>query len=114
MDRLEQFYASVGSDAGEVVRRLGGAPELVEHFLTKFRDDSSFSELHKALDKGETETAFRAAHTLKGICANLGLGRLFEQASSVTELLRSGDLNGAKKAFPLLASEYEHVIKALD
>lgn len=92
---------------------MGGAPELVEHFLMKFREDRSFSELLSALERGETETAFRAAHTLKGICANLGLGRLFEQASVVTELLRSGDLEGAKNAVPLLASEYDCVIKAL-
>ena len=33
------------------------------------------SQLTQAMDAGDVETAFRAAHTLKGICANLGLSR---------------------------------------
>ncbi len=111
---IEQFYASIGSDATEVIRRLGGSPALVERFLMKFRKDGSFSELNTALAAGDTDVAFRAAHTLKGVCATLGLGRLLAQASSVTELLRDGNLEDAKQAFPALASEYELVIKALD
>lgn len=110
---IEQFYASIGADSTEVISRLAGSTALVERFLIKFRDDGSFSELKTALDAGDTKTAFRAAHTLKGVCANLGLTRLLEQSSSVTELLRAGSLEEARQAFPALASEYECVINAL-
>ena len=34
------------------------------------------------------ERAFRAAHTLKGVCGNLSLDKLLDSASKLTELLR--------------------------
>ena len=109
MNSLEQFYASVGSEAGEVVRRLGGDPALAAHFLAKFQEDGSFRALCAALVGGEAEAAFRAAHTLKGACANLGLQTLFVKASEMTELLRAGAVEDAKNALPALEAEYGRV-----
>ncbi len=114
MDNLELFYTSVGGNAAEIIARLGGKPELVKRFLMKFKEDDSYSKLCAALNNGDTESAFRAAHTLKGICANLGLQRLFEQSSTVTEFLRSGDSEKAKDALPALKREYERVLLALN
>ncbi len=113
MDDLKQFYTLVGADAAEVVARLCGDSALVKKFLMKFKTDRSFSELCDALDNNDTETAFRAAHTLKGICANLGIRCLFEQASVVTELLRNGDIKKAKESLPTVIREYNRVDEAL-
>ncbi len=41
------------------------------------------------MENGDTETAFRAAHTLKGICMNLGFDRLYEASYDITEVLRA-------------------------
>ena len=109
MDKLKQFYAAVGVDADEVLSRLGGQPALVLHFLEKFREDGSFRTLCASLDSGDTETAFRAAHTLKGISANLGLQSLFVKASEVTELLRGGAADEAKTVLPSLQEESDRV-----
>ena len=35
--------------------------------------------------------AFRAAHTLKGVCENLGLSDLCKSSSVLTEALRAGE-----------------------
>ena len=113
MNRLEQFYAAVGSDANDVIRRLGGSAALVERFLARFPADTSFQELNEALNSGAPETAFRAAHTLKGVCANLSLQNLFQKASAVTELLRGGDLENARLAFPELEKEYHFTIEKM-
>ena len=109
MNNLEQFYAAVGANADEVISRLGGNPALVMSFLAKFQEDGSFRALCAALDGGEAETAFRAAHTIKGICANLGLQTLFSKASEMTELLRVGAVEDAKNALPALEAEYGRV-----
>ena len=109
MNNLEQFYASVGSDAAEVVGRLGGNAALVMRFLAKFQEDGSFRQLCAALDGSDTETAFRAAHTLKGASANLGLQTLFIKASEMTELLRGGAVDEAETALPGLREEYDRV-----
>ncbi len=113
MNNLEQFYASVGSNASEIIKRLGGDSSLVIRFLSKFQADGSFDQLCSALDSGETETAFRMAHTLKGLSANLGLQTLYEQASNVTELLRAGNLEDAKAALPALEQVYNKVLDGL-
>lgn len=114
MNSLEQFYKAAGSDAVEVVSRLGGSPALVMRFLMKFPTDGSFHQLCTALENGEAEIAFRAAHTLKGTCANLGLQRLYTQASAMTELLRGGAMDEAKAALPTLEQEYLQVLEGLE
>jgi histidine phosphotransfer protein HptB len=113
MNNLEQFYDAVGANADEVIGRLGGDPALVMRFLARFQDDDSFSTLCTALDGGDAETAFRAAHTIKGVCANLGLQTLFSKASEMTELLRAGKVEDAKGALPALEAEYNNTCALL-
>ena len=57
--------------------------------------------------------AFRAAHTLKGICLNLGLSRLYGSASAVTEALRAQDAALARSLMPDLRNDYGEVLEAL-
>ncbi len=114
MDDLKQFYNSIGADSSQVVCRLGGSAELVKRFLIRFKDDKSFENLSVAICNNNNEEAFRAAHTLKGVCANLGLEHLFEQASAMTELLRSGETEKARLALPALEQEHKRVFAALE
>ena len=61
---------------------------LFTYFLIKFLSDPSYVTLCEALKEEDYEKAFRAAHTLKGVCDNLALSRLGESASVLTECLR--------------------------
>ena len=36
------------------------------------------------------QEAFRAAHTIKGVCQNLGFSRLYESSSELSEAMRDG------------------------
>ena len=117
MINLEQFYACVEGDADEVVSRLGGSESMVRRFLKKFLDDESFALLSNSLDSGDTQAAFRGAHSLKGVAASLGLNKLFTCSYKITELLRSGKLEEGKAAFPELKKIYNEtcdLIKELD
>ena len=84
---IEQCYEAMGGSYEEVSSRLPSA-QLVERFVRKFLTDDSFANLCREMEAGNCQDAFRAAHTLKGVCANLGFGRLQNSASSLTELLR--------------------------
>lgn len=114
MGELREIYDIAGSDAEKVLARFGGNEEMLKRFLCLFAQDSSFSELQAALAAGNTEEAFRAVHTLKGICANLGFARLYEKSSEMTELLRRGELDKAAPLFTGLEDEYEKVMEALN
>ena len=84
---IQECYQKLGGDFEKVKTRLPSV-SLITKFITKFLDDSSFSELCRALEEGQWEEAFRAAHTLKGVCANLGFDQLGASACKLTELLR--------------------------
>ena len=113
MISVEEFYATIGSDATQVIARLGGNSALILRFLGMFRADTSFEELCAALDSNNTEASFRAAHKLKGVSGTLGFQRLYDQASSMTEMLRGGDLASAQVARPELEMLYAQVLEAL-
>ena len=97
--KLKEFYREIGSSYADVTARLGNE-EFVRYFVLLFKDDKSFEELKESLKKGLAEDAFRAAHTLKGVAANLGFSALYENAAEITEALRGGDLNAAAELFP--------------
>ncbi len=89
---MKQFYESIGGDyEGTLSRFL--SEERMKRFALKFESDPSFSELCAALGRGDAAEAFRAAHTLKGVCQNLGFDGLYAPVCRVTEILRAGNLN---------------------
>ena len=87
---LKEFFAAVGGDDREVLERIP-SEDMVRRFLRRFPADPSHAELSAALAAGDLPTAFRAAHTLKGTAANLGLSALTDAASALTEALRGAD-----------------------
>lgn len=78
---LEKLYQEMGGDMADAVRRLGSIA-AVERFLRMFAGDDTFAMLQAAMSAGDARRAFRAAHTLKGLAANLGLVQLGQAASA--------------------------------
>ena len=66
---VQECYESMGSDFEGVLGRMG-SEAMVKRFALKFLDDPSYGNLVKAVEEQNAEEAFRAAHTLKGICLN--------------------------------------------
>lgn len=87
---IYEIYALAGENATDVVNRFG-SEVVVEKFALRFLDDTSYENLASALSSGDTQAAFRAAHTLKGIAANLGFNNLYVAASRLTEKLRGNE-----------------------
>lgn len=75
---IEECYIKMGANYQDVIKRLPSV-SMIEKFALKFREDTSFQELEKALNDKQVEIAFRAAHTLKGVCMNLGFDHLYKQ-----------------------------------
>ena len=86
---IQECYQKLGGEFAQVEKRLPSV-SLVRKFIIKFLDDDSYSKLCLAVQNGQREEAFRAAHTLKGVSANLGFSRLLTSAGALTELLRAG------------------------
>lgn len=112
MDKTEEFYNAIGSDFQSVSKRFGNDSVILTRFVLKFLSDESFRKLKTALEKDDAESAFYAAHTLKGICSNLGFDRLFEKSSAVTEMLRRKETESAKAEFAGLEQEYNKIVQS--
>lgn len=85
---LQECYQAFGGDYEDTMKRMG-MERLLQKFMLKFLDDKSFEELCSSMEQKKYEEAFRADHTLKGLCLNLGFKTLAESSSSLTEALRS-------------------------
>lgn len=112
---IQECYQQLGGDYAQVAKRLPSV-SLVERFIAKFPADGSFAELCHAMEAGQRETAFRAAHTLKGVSANLGFDRLQASSGRLTELLRPESDAIPESAFPLLEEvrrDYEQTLAAI-
>lgn len=109
---LSECYKLAGGNYEEVTDRLGNEI-LVERFLIKFLQDPSFVQLSAALEEQDVQNAFRAVHTLKGVCLNLGLTELFEVSSALTEKLRGMDMSGYEPYYEAVKKEYKRVSDTL-
>ncbi|MDD7085470.1 MAG: Hpt domain-containing protein [Clostridiales bacterium] len=84
---LEAFYAKIGGNSADVLRRLP-SEAMVRKFIGKYPADTSWGSLESAINSQDWEVAFRAAHTLKGVAQNLGFQKLYLSSTALTEALR--------------------------
>lgn len=106
-----------GGDFAAVKGRLF-KEEMIERFVRRFLEDPSFGELSRALEGKTVTEAFRAAHTLKGVCSNLGFDRLGNSSSELTEYLRRReqeqvDWEQCRLLFGKVAEDYGQVTEAI-
>ena len=109
---IRECYEKTGSDYENILKRFG-SEAMIQRFALKFLKDGSFSDLKDALEAKDGERAFRAAHTLKGICLNLGLDRLYKVSACLTEKLRGREFNGYEEAYEEVQQEYQNTVDAI-
>lgn len=112
---INECYEKLGGDYAQMERRIPNAA-LIKKFITKFLDNTEYGELCSAMAEGKRQEAFAAAHTLKGVSANLSLDRLTNSVSKLTELLRTQNDTmpiGADVLFEEVKQDYEHTTKTI-
>ena len=112
---IQECFQSLGGNFAEVQQRLP-SDRLIKRFITKFLDDGSYAELSQAMASGQREQAFRAAHTLNGVCANLSFTRLLTSVSALTDLLRQESdaiSESAAAALTDVTRDYSQTITAI-
>ncbi len=109
---VKDIYEKTGGDYPGVVKRLG-SEAAVAHFAVRFLSDGSMRELNSAFKAGDVESAFRAAHTLKGVALNLGFTELGKNAAALTEILRVKSFDGAAPLLKKTRSAYDELISAI-
>ena len=75
--------------------------------------DGTLSSMTDILRTRFDEEAFRAAHTLKGVCLNLGFDELYEVSAEITEKLRGKETAGSEDVFQKVEEKYQKTVNAI-
>ena len=109
---IQECYQKMGADYEDVLKRLYNEG-MICRFTLMFLNDDSYPKLEQALKEGNVKEAFRAAHTLKGVCQNLGFTNLYQPAYELTEVLRAGTLEGSGEWFARVTEQYKITTDAI-
>ena len=85
--KIREFYKTIGGDYDDMRRRIP-SDRMIETFLLKYPADPSYAALAAARESRDAESAFLAAHTLKGVASTLGLKELTETSALLADALR--------------------------
>ena len=110
---VRQHLLAAGINVDTALERFLRNSALWEKYLRRFPDDPNYALLCQAMEQGDMEAAFTAAHTLKGVAGNLSLDALFAATSTVVESLRRRDLSAAREQMLPLQHAYGQVLDAL-
>lgn len=96
-DELQKKLNDYGADVAGAMARFLDDAELYETCVRLFLTDENFDALTRSVEKRDSRAAFEAAHTLKGVAANLGLTPLLCAVNELVEPLRRGECEGLEE-----------------
>ena len=85
VDILENF----GVDTKEGLNRCMNNEGFYFRMINLGLSNEYFETLGRALEEGNLEEAFEAAHALKGVIGNLALTPIYDPLADMTEMLRA-------------------------
>lgn len=108
-----------GADVETTLKRFMGNEKMYMKYIMKFLDDKNFDSIRENLESQNYEAVFNAAHTLKGVTANLGLNPVNAASAEISELLRGKaasevDAEKVNAVFVELTESYERFRKVLE
>ena len=110
---LQECYAAMEGNYGDAIGRLR-SERLVQKFVLKFLGDGSYDLLCRSMDSGDYQEAFRAAHTIKGVCQNLSMTKLLNSSSELSEALRNGFTPEAVPLAEQVKADYRQTAAAIE
>jgi hypothetical protein len=112
-DQIIECLISLGCDVPGALPRFIGNRDFYCRMLALVPDDENFETLGTALIAGDVETSFSAAHTLKGVLANMGLTPMYEEACAIVEPLRAGTTVGTQEHYNMLMQQREKLARLM-
>ena len=87
---LENLYEYIGGDYNQALKVLR-IEKLIDKHIRKFPQGGVPEALIAAGKNMDPTAIFETAHAMKGVCANLGLMKLYEASSEIAEEYRPGN-----------------------
>jgi len=107
----DAVYVNVTEGSARVMNNI----KLYVKLLGKFKNDNNLNDLEAAIAAGDLPKAQNAAHTIKGVAANLAFSKLFAECLELETQIKSGAVNPAqletvKTVFAATLQEIDKVI----
>lgn len=112
--QTSKAFENVGINVTTAMNRFNDNEEMYFLFLKKFTEDDLMMKINDFINAGETKDAFEAAHTLKGVCANLSIDSVNEVLNPMVEVLRGGSMEGLLSEYEKLLTVYNQVINVIN
>lgn len=110
MANFRTIFEAYGGEYDQTMMRFADNEDLYLRLLGMLMQDPNMATLDTALKGGDLETAFAAAHTLKGVAANMGLTPLLTAVGAIVEPLRARQADAEYPALYCdIAREFERV-----
>ena len=78
-----------GADVDDGLTRCMNNQEFYLKLIGKALEDPNFKKLEDSIAAKDFDSAFEAAHSLKGVLGNLALTPIYKPVFDITELLRA-------------------------
>ena len=98
-----------------LLERVGGSQEILQEIIGLFLEDSPklIEQIRTALENGDTQAVYRAAHTLKGSAGNFDAHDVVLIAQRLEARAHEGDLSATKTVFASLELETRALLASL-
>jgi len=96
----------------EGINRVMKNTALFIKLLTKFKNDTNINELEAAFSQGDIDKAKTAAHTIKGLSANLSFIELYKKIVELEAQIKEGNLNNDQ--FAAVRNTYDITLTEID
>lgn len=110
---LKEFYNKIGADADIVVKRMGLTEKHLKKYLRKFQQNEEYDKLTRAVEQQDYDNIEWAAHTLKGVTANLGLKVLFDDFQKMVDSVRANHKEEIPALYEAASADYHYVMDLL-
>ena len=87
---LRELYENIGGDYDQALRILR-MDKLLDKHIRKYVKNGAVEEMLSAGESMDPVRLFETSHAVKGVSANLGLVRMAEAASDISEEFRPGN-----------------------
>lgn len=88
MKTFKEVFEEYGGDYTATMARFMNNETMYMKFLNMLFKDDNLDKLSEAIKNNDLNSAFEAAHTLKGVVANMGLTPMYDAVNTIVEPLR--------------------------
>lgn len=111
MQSFREIFENYGADYDTTMVRFIGNEQMYLKFMDMLFQDDNFQKLGSAINEHDLKAGFEAAHTLKGVAANMGLTPLYNSVCAIVEPLRA---RKEDEDYPVLYAEIQREFKRVE